>query len=252
MIVARSSADGLGPRLAPNRYNLFGWTTAIRRVGTVTIGPGQRFTIASMEACSRILGRDSGVTTRWVPAYHGVTDNEKVDEYARAAAEGRSPDGKSPDTYRWETSLSHMAKAAAEARARSTNEWISSHVRAERRYRPPTRRGLQREQLRRTRKAPTSCYYQLLSGHAAIGTYPHDKVHEADTNECWWCNGEPQSRYHLSTGCGARAPQAIRMWKDRGKVCGWNLPRAPWSGCCGTKGRRRRFSTSCGTQERDA
>ena len=38
-----------------------------------------------------------------------------------------------------------------------------------------------------------SRYYQLLSGHAAIGTtYLHDKIHKTDTDECWWCDsGEP-------------------------------------------------------------
>ena len=52
-----------------------------------------------------------------------------------AAAEGRSPD-EVPDEYRWETSLSHMTRAATEARARAIDEWVTSHVRPEHRYRP--------------------------------------------------------------------------------------------------------------------
>ena len=45
-----------------------------------TIGPGQRFAIASMEACTEALSRDNDVTIRWVPAHQGITGNEKANE----------------------------------------------------------------------------------------------------------------------------------------------------------------------------
>ena len=102
-----------------------------------------------------------------------------------------------------------MARTATEAVTRDTNEWIASHVRAAngRRYRPPKWRGLRRKLLRRMRKFLTGHYYQLLSGHATIGTYLHDRIQRTDTSECWWCSsGELQSR-HLFTRCQAWAPQ---------------------------------------------
>ena len=78
------------------------------------------------------------------------------------------------------------------------------------------------------RKSLDSRRYQLLSGHAAIGAYLHDRIKRTDTGECWWCDsGEPQSRHHLFTRCRAWPPQARRMWRDIGKVCGWRHPRAP-------------------------
>ena len=60
-------------------------TAAIERVKTDTIGPGQRFAIAAMEVCTRLLAKENQVTIRWAPARHGVPGNERADEFAKAA-----------------------------------------------------------------------------------------------------------------------------------------------------------------------
>ena len=89
--------------------------------------------------------------------------------------------------------MSHMTRVTTEKRTRETKEWISRHVRPERRYRPPPGRGIKRAQLRRARKTLAGRYYQLLSGHAATGTQSL-RFGMTDTDECWWCtSGEPQS-----------------------------------------------------------
>ena len=89
-----------------HRHTIFAdSTTAIDRVRTDAIGPYQRFAVASREVCTRVLARENEVAVRWVPA-HGISGNEKADEYARAAAEGRILGGEAPDKYRWDTSLS--------------------------------------------------------------------------------------------------------------------------------------------------
>ena len=41
-----------------------------------------------------------------------------------------------PGEYETETSLSHMTRVATEAKSRETAEWITAHVRPERRYSP--------------------------------------------------------------------------------------------------------------------
>ena len=51
-----------------------------------------------------------------------------------------------------------------------------THLPLELRYHPPSGTGLRRKQLHRARKALASCYYQLLSGHAAIGSFLHDRM----------------------------------------------------------------------------
>lgn len=124
-----------------------------------------------------------------------------------------------PEGYSDETSLSHMARAAAEARSRKTAEGISEKVRAERRYRPTSGQGLRRPQLRRVRMTLAGRYYQLLSGHALTGSH-FAWIKKMYTGECWWCaSGKPQSRYHHFTRRRAWAPQAKRMWKAIGKAC---------------------------------
>ena len=126
-----------------------------------------------------------------------------------------------PDDYVSEASLSRMNRAATEARSRTTAEWIRAHVRRERRYNPPGGSGLRRRQPRSTPKSLAGRYYQLLSGYAAVGSYPHDRTGEADTDRCWWCSSSKrQTRHHLFAGCEAWASQRVRMWRRIRKDCG--------------------------------
>ena len=63
-----------------------------------------------------------------------------------------------------------MTRVAAEGRPAGWTQWIADRVGEPRRkYRSPPGRGLRRRLLRRTPKSIASRYYQLLSGHAAIG-----------------------------------------------------------------------------------
>ena len=150
----------------------------------------------------------SEVTIRWVAAHSGAIGNEVADRYARSAATGEDPVEEIPDGYAAETSISHMTRVAAEARARETAEWISAHVRPERRYSPPPGRGLRRHQLRRVRKTLAGRYYQLLQGHAATGTHRF-RFGMTDTSECWRCasamaSASPSTPSSLGVGYGPR------------------------------------------------
>ena len=140
--------------------------------------------MASIETCSRIVKRGNEVTVRWVPAHRGAEGNEKADELAKAAAGNIESTDSIDDEYRRETSLSHMSRVTSEARVRTTREWIKDHVGPERKHRPPSGRGLRRKKLRHVRKSLAGRYYQLLSGHAAIGPYLRDKVKKTDNDKC--------------------------------------------------------------------
>ena len=120
-----------------------------------------------------------------------------------------------------------MTRVATEARSKVTTEWITAHVRPERRYRHPPGRSLRRPPHRRARKTLAGRFYQLLSGHAATGTH-RKRFGRADTDESWWCmSGEPQSRHHLFTRRPSWTEQRRRLWKDVGEACEWENPRTP-------------------------
>ena len=98
-------------------------TSAIERIRTDTLGPGQLFAVARIKACSSIMRRDNDVTVRWVPAHQGVEGNERADELAKAVTEGESLADAVPDEYRWETGLSRMIRVATENRTRATTQY---------------------------------------------------------------------------------------------------------------------------------
>ena len=122
-------------------YTLFvDSAAAFSRIRSDDIGPGQRFPVASVEVATRTRARDNGITVRLVPAHKEVPGNEKSDEFAKAVAEGSRPDCAVPDEYRWETSLSHMARVATEARSRPAASWMRDRFgNSARKYCPPSR-----------------------------------------------------------------------------------------------------------------
>ena len=67
----------------------------------------------------------------------GVAGNEFADSLAKEAAEGPGHHQGVPDAIRWRVSLPHLTRRATEERSRDTAQWATTHVRLERRYRPP-------------------------------------------------------------------------------------------------------------------
>ena len=81
---------------------------------------------------------------------------------------------------------------------------------------PPGGTGLHRRALRRVWEPLAGRYYQLLSGHAAIGSFLHDRMtgsQRLESDECWWYNcGKRQTRHRLFTERRAWAPRIRRLF----------------------------------------
>ena len=153
----------------------------------------------------------------------GVTGNEIADETAKAAAERRGEEVADP-TYLRGASLSHLTRGITEARTEATSEWIRGHVGQRQRHRPP-KGGRMRKALGRARKELEGRFYQLLSGHAAVGERLR-RVGQTTSDLFWWCgSGESQTRYHLFVKCqmepGDQATVAegqSRLWVGRSPI----------------------------------
>ena len=202
---------------------------AIQRARSDQPGLGQCWTCAIIEVASRPVARGNSIDIRWTPAHRGVRGNEVADSMAKEATGGQTRDV--PDQIRWQASLPHLSRRATERRSETTAQWIRDHVRPERRYVPPGGLGFRKRAMRRVRKSTAQPYYQLMSGHAAIGSFLHDRMtgpQRLESDGCWWCNcRRRQSRHHLFTECRAWAPQIRELWRRVGKDCGWEHPRAP-------------------------
>ena len=186
--------------------------SAIWRISSNDLGPGQQWARGATEVCTRLIARQNRVMVHCVPAHEGVAGNETADDLAKQEAERTSRDfSEVPDQVKWQVSLSPPHQRVTEQCSKGTAQWVASHVRPERRYRPPGGSGLRRKAQHRVRKSLAGRYYQLLSGHAAIGSFLHERMTgplRLESRECRWrSSGKRESRHHLFTECQAWAPR---------------------------------------------
>ena len=130
--------------------------SAIRRVLTNALIPGKQWAIAIIEVGTRLVDRGSGVALRWVPAHKGVAGNEFVDDLAKEAAAGLAHGVRGE--IRWLTSLPRLFRRIIVRRASEPAQWVTSHVRPERRHRPPSGTKLHCKALRKVRKSLAGRY----------------------------------------------------------------------------------------------
>ena len=134
---------------------------AVARIQHGGCGPAQALARAVIDLTPDLRQRRNSITVRWTPAHLGVEESEHADAVAKRAA------GRDEDRADWGRLASRTLR---ERLRRSTREWIRSHVRRERRYRPPPG-GRLRKGLGGVRKELAGRFYQLLSGHAATGVH---------------------------------------------------------------------------------
>ena len=164
------------------RHTVFSDSQATRRRAQHDeLGPGQQWARAIIEVAICVMARNNHIWVCWVPAHRGSRATRwrigwqmRRPEASQRRCQTTSSDRRAPP---------HLARMSAERRSAATVQYIEDHVRPERRYLPPGGGGFRKRAMRRVRKSTAQCYYQLLSGHAAIGSFLHD--HMTPTVQSW-------------------------------------------------------------------
>ena len=102
-------------------------------------------------------------------------------------------------TAKW-TSLTHIKRQITEKKKLQISIWHEQKTKE----REASRRGFYIPCLKpqihpllgKTRKSYASRFYQLKTGHGAIGTYL-ERIGVVESAECWWCGNGEQSVLHL-------------------------------------------------------
>ena len=192
-------------------------TAAMARVVNDAPGPGQEIALRIISPAQEIFDHGNTITIRWAPAHRGVVGDEQADMRAREAAALPLP----------RNTIRHYSLAFLRGRAteQATNDWrneIESRNAGRRTSRLPTatsRPGI-RPQLRRATKRVAARFFQLLSGHATIAPFPKDRRGWTDSDMCWSCNKDRQSREHLCKECTASKNEIRELCTAVGEASG--------------------------------
>ena len=70
------------------------------------------------------------------------------------------------------------------------------------------------EAIRKVPKAVASRFFQLASGHAMIAPFLKEKFKWIDSDICWWCTKNRQTREHLFKECSTWKEEIRELWKE--------------------------------------
>ena len=159
---------------------------------------GQALKTQIYQKVEQLIQQGHEISVCWVPSHCKVERNERADKAAKEAA-GRER----IQTARW-TSLTHLKRRITEEKKLQLRAWHEQKTK-ERESRKsgfyvPSLKAEMDPLLGKTKKFYASRFYQLKTGHAAIGTF-FNRIGATETAECWWCGDSEQSVIHLYTKC---------------------------------------------------
>ncbi|ODM21420.1 hypothetical protein SI65_02263 [Aspergillus cristatus] len=179
---------------------------AIARLRHTQPGPGQALAIQA-----HAIAKGLHATIQWVPGHAGVEGNERADQVAKQAA------GKPPGRGPKEISLAFACRARTEAVTTQKQRWLTKEL---------SQRSQQGQRIYRPQKnwrldptaavAPkhlASRYFQLKSGHAAIGEHLHQIQAQEDAT-CKGCGLSRETIHHLLFECRRWRHQRNKLYRD--------------------------------------
>ena len=167
------------------------------------------------QKAKKLVQQGHDISVRWVPGHSGVEGNERADKAAKEAAIGERV-----RTAKW-TSLTHIKQQITEEKKLQISIWHEQKTKE----REASRRGFYIPCLKtqihpllgKAKKLYASRFYQLKTGHGAIGTFL-ERIGAVESAECWWCGDREQSVMHLYTRCRKWRTERRVLKKDLDKI----------------------------------
>ena len=184
---------------------------AIARLRHTQPGPGQVLVTQAHAIAKRLHVRGRQPTIQWVTGHAGVEWNEKADQAAKQAAS--KPPGKGPR----EISLAFACRARTEAITTQRQRWLTKELgqrsqQCQRIYRPQKNWRLD-PAVAMAPKHLASRYFQLKSGHAAIGAHLH-QIRAQEDATCEGCGISRETTHHLFFEFREWRHQRNMLYKD--------------------------------------
>ena len=184
---------------------------AIARLRHTQPGPGQALVVQAHAIAKKLHAQGHQPTVQWVPGHAGVEGNERADQVAKQAA--NKPPGRGPR----EISLAFTCRARTEAITAQKQRWLAKELskrsqQGQRTYRPQKNWRLN-SAAAVAPKHLASRYFQLKSGHAAVGAYLHQIQAQEDAT-CRDCGLSRETIHHLLFECRKWRHQRNKLYKD--------------------------------------
>ncbi|KAJ5453717.1 uncharacterized protein N7458_004673 [Penicillium daleae] len=206
--------DGSGPITV-----LLDSQAAIARLRHTQAGPGQGLTLRAHAVARALQERGREPIIQWVPGHCGVEWNEKADEAAKLAASrpGCHPEGVAG------LSLAFVNRTCTENIRDRKHVWLAQTLakrscNRQRAHRPD--RGWTMDPIAsRAVKPLATRFFQLKSGHAAIGAHLN-RIHARESPACDKGDAPTETVHHALFECRAWQHQRVQLYRalDRAGV----------------------------------
>jgi ribonuclease HI len=188
---------------------------AISRLRHLEPGPGQALAARAHQAAQSLQAQGREPTIQWVPGHQGIEGNERADQAAKRAAS--KPAHHQADGL----TLAFTSRIITETQEQTRQAWLTSALakrsgRSQRAYRAGN--GWKQDPV--VAKAPKRVarrFYQLKTGHAAVGAFLQ-KIRAQEDASCQGCRAPNETVHHLMFECRQWCSQRRILYRDLAKA----------------------------------